>query len=463
MGQYNQFQDCADKWWSIMSRRCPEKDHYAVLGVQPLARPEEIRKAFRILALKNHPDRADGNEELFKEVNEAYEMLSDPLKRTFYDLTRPMPDATREQRGRWAHEAEAAAESAACPSHHSVPRQNWSSRARQPGRRGADEVHAYPLSLEQMYNGFTQTIPVHIRVICQQCKGTGKNPCDPKEKQPHCMMCQGAGGDNRPCAGCGYRSWLGPRQYLGTSGGTGTLATFGEAPLLVVPAVGAALRPGPVVKANDTRCSQCRGMKVVTDSKMTTIVAERGIDKGHRITFEEAANQHPGFISGDLVLVVVEIEPHPRFIRKGHNLVHKRSVSYEEAGRGVSFELLHLDGRTITITMAPGQISSPVTSHIIPCEGMPLYGMPLAKGDLYVIFTIEGALLPEGAPPHLHQNGISLDDFWRMLREHQMPSSERSGYFQAHNEESARTVQAAWRAHTRRRGDANSSYTLPQH
>eukprot|EP00966_Prymnesium_polylepis_P333750 7389173-Prymnesium_polylepis.1 len=83
-----------------MPPRAPpvDKDHYAVLGVQPSARPEEIRKAFRTLALANHPDKAPGNEERFKEINEAHEVLSDPLKRTFYDLTRPMSASTRDER-----------------------------------------------------------------------------------------------------------------------------------------------------------------------------------------------------------------------------------------------------------------------------------------------------------------------------------------------------------------------------
>ena len=389
---------------------CADKDFYAVLGVTPTARLDDVKKAFRALALKHHPDKATGNEELFKAINEAYETLSDPLKRTFYDLSRPMSAATRDERARWAHEAaEAAAESAATPP--SSSEQTWRQRGpRNPGKRGDDEVHAYPMDLEQMYNGYTQTIPVHVRVICPRCGGTGKRAdCEPTD----CAVCHGAGGENAPCPACGYRSWLGPRHYIGAAAGHGTLANYGEAPLPVVPAEGASLRPAPVVSAEDNRCERCRGMQVVTDTKMTTIVAEPGVDKGHRITFEEAANQHPGFVPGDLVLVVVQI-PHARFVRKGANLVHKRSVHYEEAARGFSFELAHLDGRTIKVDIAPGQVSPPVTSHVVPCEGMPLYGSPHIKGDLYVIFSVFGAPpLPEqGGPPPL-----SLDEFWRMLRE----------------------------------------------
>eukprot|EP00966_Prymnesium_polylepis_P208101 4820428-Prymnesium_polylepis.1 len=256
-----------------------------------------------------------------------------------------------------------------------------------------------------MYNGFTQTIPVHVRIICPDCKGTGRRASEAAAAD--CPICHGAGGADAPCEGCGYRNWWGPRVYLAPAGGPGTLAKYGDAPLPVVPAVGAGLRPAPVVSEEDSRCERCRGMKVVTDMRITKIVAEKGVDKGHRITFEEAANQHPGIVPGDLVLVVVEITPHPRFVRKGHNLVHKRAVTHDQAERGVSFELQTLDGRFITVTTAPGQITPPVTSHVIPCEGMPLYGTPHVKGDLYVIFTVEGApRLPEGTLPEL-QNGIS--------------------------------------------------------
>ena len=259
-----------------MARCAPlDKDLYKVLGVQPTARLEEIKKAFRALALKHHPDKETGDEELFKEVNEAYETLSDPLKRTFYDLARPMSTATRDERASWAREAEAAAEAAATPRDSEVPRQSWSPRPRRPGRRGDDEVHAYPLSLEQMYNGFTQTIPVHVRIICPDCDGTGKRASgNCKRDGAECSLCHGAGGSSGPCPECGYRNWLGPRHYIGAPAGAGTLANYGDAPLPVVPAPGAGLRPAPVVKAEDARCERCRGMKVVTESRMTTIVAE---------------------------------------------------------------------------------------------------------------------------------------------------------------------------------------------
>ena len=267
------------------------------------------------------------------------------------------------------------------------------------------------MDLEQMYSGFTQTIPVHVRVICPSCNGTGKRQVVGRE-QAECTLCHGAGGTNAPCPVCGYRNWMGPRRYIGAPAAQGTLANYGEAPLPVLPAEGASLRPAPVVRAEDDRCERCRGMQVVTDTVMTTIVAERGVDKGHRITFEEAANQHPGFVPGDLVLVVVQI-PHARFVRKGANLVHKRSVHYEEAVRGFTFKLAHLDGRTIDVDIAPRQVSPPVTSHVISSEGMPLYGSPHLKGDLYIIFSVDGAPpLPEGGPAQL-----SLDEFWRMLRE----------------------------------------------
>ena len=148
-----------------------------------------------------------------------------------------------------------------------------------------------------------------------------------------------------------------------------------------------------------------------------SLAVQRGIDKGHRITFEEAANQHPGFIPGDLVLVVVQI-PHARFMRKAANLVYKHTVQYEEAACGVSFDLEHLDGRMITITTEPGQLVPPVTSHVIRCEGMPVYGTPHVKGDLYVIFSVVGApSLPEDGSTHSLENKLSLAEFWRMLRE----------------------------------------------
>ena len=155
----------------------------------------------------------------------------------------------------------------------------------------------------------------------------------------------------------------------------------------------------------------------ISQKKLITIVVEKGVDRGGRIIFKEASNEHPGVIPGDLILQITgvctvlgisqckilvffnifliqscmhaaEIGPHPRFIRKQHNLVHQRSVSPEDAAEGFSFSLVHLDQRSISVTAAPGQIRAPVASLIILGEGFPLNENALVKGDLIVICTI---------------------------------------------------------------------------
>ena len=121
----------------------PPPDHYAVLRVSPSAQLDEIKKAFRVLALKSHPDKRGGSEEAFKRVNAAYETLSDPFRRALYDATRPLSRADRSQRARAARAAQQAAEDAACPPASATPPPPpQPHRSQRSGPRGADEVHA---------------------------------------------------------------------------------------------------------------------------------------------------------------------------------------------------------------------------------------------------------------------------------------------------------------------------------
>ena len=307
-----------------------------------------------------------------------------------------------------------------------------------------------------------------------------------------CSKCGGQGLSGQACNECGARNWFGPR-YLSNSQQiciNGTVATLPEN------------RPSnwanepKVLVERETRCRRCDGAKVVHDKSTLTVVVEKGVDVGHRITFEEASNQHPGMIPGDLVLVVVELGTHPRFIRKRHNLVHKRVVSAEEAALGLSFQLEHLDGRKIQVTTTPGQISPPVTSHVIPGEGFPLYDLPLVKGDLIIIFTVEAPVLPRGPgerkalPPssptsHLLSSSSSssslsasassssppsstggagsssrsqLDNFWRLLHRHE-PTEHEQDF--ARKMRAARLFQACWREHRSRSKTKNDAKQSP--
>jgi DnaJ-class molecular chaperone len=153
-----------------------------------------------------------------------------------------------------------------------------------------------------------------------------------------------------------------------------------------------------------------------------------------------------------------EIGPHPRFIRKKHNLVHKRTVTADDAIAGFSFSLLHLDRRRINITAGPGQVTPPVSSLVVPGEGFPLYEQPLVKGDLIVIFVVEGDVLsgrplsslaldgmhiPEGNPQRrLCDAPSSVDALMKQLEAHEETSDER---VLAARTASAQVIQAAWR------------------
>jgi molecular chaperone DnaJ len=192
-------------------------DHYETLGVRSDADAAVIKAAFRALALEHHPDKG-GAAAVFQRVNAAHEELSDPLRRCIYDATRPMPRATREARAAEAaaeRAAEAAAGAGASPSGGdssppppSTEGRAWSQRRpRREGYRGADQVVAFPLTLEQMYNGYVQHLPLQRRVVCPSCRGAGVRPgCT----RAVCELCGGQGAQGRQCESCGMRNWWGP-------------------------------------------------------------------------------------------------------------------------------------------------------------------------------------------------------------------------------------------------------------
>ena len=347
-------------------------------------------------------------------------MLADPLRRCLWDASRPMSSATRRARAAAAaaeqQRTPVGAASAGTPPPPATEGRPWSQRRpRREGRRGIDQVVAYPLTLEQMYNGYVQQLPMERRIICPGCCGSGAKP---GHKLKDCSLCGGEGVQGRQCEECGMRNWWGP-EYVFEGPNRNALVIAGPHGEHIVVPLPNSNKEAPQMELQpcDWRCPQCRGSKLVSQKKLITIVVEKGVDRGDRIVFEEASNEHPGVIPGDLILQITgvctvlgisqckilvffnifliqscmhaaEIGPHPRFIRKQHNLVHQRSVSPKEAAAGFSFSLVHLDQRLISVTAAPGQIRAPVASLIIPGEGFPLNENALVKGDLIVICTI---------------------------------------------------------------------------
>jgi DnaJ family protein A protein 2 len=174
-----------------MFGRAPKKSdntrYYNVLGVSKSASQEELKKAYRKLAIKNHPDKG-GDSEKFKEISQAYEVLSDPEKRDLYDQYGE--DALKEGMGGGG------------ASHNPFDifesffggggGQSFgggSSRGNRRQRRGEDVVHPLKVSLEDLYNGTSKKLSLSRNVLCAKCKGKGSK----SGASSQCSGCQGSG------------------------------------------------------------------------------------------------------------------------------------------------------------------------------------------------------------------------------------------------------------------------------
>ncbi|KAK9727068.1 hypothetical protein RND81_05G256000 [Saponaria officinalis] len=325
--------------------------YYEVLGVSMNSTPEELKKAYKKAAIKNHPDNG-GDPEKFKELTHAYEVLSDPEKREIYDQYGE--DALKEGSGIHYPFDIFSSFFGGNP----FGGGGGSSRGRRQ-RRGEDVIHPLKVSLEDLYGGTTKKLSLSRNVICSKCSGKGS-------KSGASMKCDG-------CQGSGMKVSI---RHLGPS-----MIQQMQHPCNECKGTGETI-------SDKDRCPQCKGDKVVPEKKVLEVVVEKGMQNGQKITFPGEADEAPDTVTGDTVFVLQQKE-HPKFKRKGSDLFFEHTLSLTEALCGVRFVLTHLDGRQLLIKSNPGEVIKPDSFKGIDDEGMPIYQRPFMKGKLYIHFTVE--------------------------------------------------------------------------
>eukprot|EP01120_Amphizonella_sp_Union-15-10_P017274 TRINITY_DN9554_c0_g1_i1.p1 TRINITY_DN9554_c0_g1~~TRINITY_DN9554_c0_g1_i1.p1 ORF type:complete len:229 (-),score=53.99 TRINITY_DN9554_c0_g1_i1:57-743(-) len=142
-----------------------------------------------------------------------------------------------------------------------------------------------------------------------------------------------------------------------------------------------------VIKPQD-RCATCNGEKTVEESKIIEVKIEKGMKQGEKIIFPEESNEEPGYVTGD-VIIVVKQRPHKDFQRSGDHLFIERKITLVEALSGLELTIPHLDGRVLLIKTESGEVIKPGEVREIKNEGMPIRKHPKERGNLYVKFEIE--------------------------------------------------------------------------
>jgi len=340
-----------------------ETEYYDRLGVSPEATISEIKKAYRKMALKLHPDRNPGDktaEEKFKALGEAYDVLSDEKKRKLYDR---YGKKGLEEGGFETRNARDIFSAFFGPGMFGEDDEDAGGP-----RRGDDSVNPLNVTLEDLYNGKKAHMAITRNILCTKCHGTGTKS---GKSRPKCKACNGRG----------------IRVITRTSG------FFSQTQQTYCPDCHGR---GEVVDEKD-KCPSCNGDQVVSDRKILEIVVEPGMKDNQRITFAGESDQAPDMEPGD-VIFVIRTKEHPRFKRSGNDLIMMQSITLVEALTGFEFTFEHLDKRNIVVKSAPEQVVKPGDVMAIPEMGMPVYGRPYTWGRMLVKFNVIFPLFSEVQP-----------------------------------------------------------------
>jgi DnaJ-related protein SCJ1 len=324
------------------------KDFYKALGVPRDASLKQIKKAYRELSLKYHPDKNPGDEaaaQKFVEIGNAYEVLSDDDKRRKYDQFGEEGLKGNQGGGGFGNPFDIFSNFGFGGGGRQEPQE----------RRSPSVEMPFEVTLRDLYVGKEITIGQKKQILCPKCRGTGGK--DPNDVQ-QCPDCRGSGTKV-------YTQQLGPGFMTQTQR---TCDRCGG--------------KGKLVKAT---CPHCKGSKVAMESDTITVDVERGMPDGHKIVFSQEADEIPEHVPGDVTFRIVTL-PHKRFTRNVHDLHTKMTISLLEALVGFSKTFRHLDDHTVTITRdvvtKPGEVIK------VEGEGMPHHNYASQTGDLFVEIAI---------------------------------------------------------------------------
>ncbi len=310
-----------------------EKDYYKVLGVAKTASQEEIKKAYRKLARKYHPDANKGDaeaEERFKEVSEAYDVLSDEKRRKEYDAVRSMPGGFRGQQGGGfpfdlgdlfgqPGGTQTGAGDRLGDLFGGLFGRGRTTGTTRRGRRGADVETEVTLSFGRAMNGVTVPIKLTSEAACNACRGTGaKAGTVPRV----CPNCEGTGHETRNLGSFGFQEPC--RDCRGRG--------------LVV----------------DDPCPVCFGSGRATGTRTIQARIPAGVADGQKIRLKgKGAPGENGGPNGDLY-VNIKVLPHPVFGRSGDNLTLTVPVTFPEAALGAEIRVPTFQGQPVTLRLPEG-------------------------------------------------------------------------------------------------------------
>lgn len=318
-------------------------DYYKVLNCQKGCSEDDLKRSYRKLCLKWHPDRNPNNKEEaeanFKKIARAYEVLSDPVMRSKYDRFGIEGLEGGGERG---------------------------------GGESTEDIQVRcPVTLKEFYNGATKKIPLKLRRTCMGCMGSGGKKGAKIDK---CRKCGGQGI-------CIVMRQMGPMVFQQQAqcpdcDGEGEMIARGQ------------------------RCGDCRGQKVVQEQQKFEVSVEPGMQHGNYQTIPNAAHHKPGHDVGDLQIVFVskdekeEIEDSetPKFERQTPNikdLLVEQEITLSQALSGFELAYKHLDGRIIGIKSPARLVINNGDQFVVQGQGMPDHKRAGEFGNLIIKCSVK--------------------------------------------------------------------------
>lgn len=340
-----------------------KRDYYEILGVTKTSSAEEIKKAYRKVAMQYHPDRNPGDkaaEEKFKEAAEAYEILSDANKRAQYDRYghAGVSGAGRGFGGGmnmddiFSQFGDVFGDDLFGSFFGGGGRGRGGQRAR--GVRGSNLRVKLKLNYEEIANGVTKNIKVKKYTVCNTCGGNGAKD---RNSVQTCATCQGNGQVRKV-----QNTFLGQMQTVATCpdcNGEGTTIT--------------------------SKCGNCKGAGRVYTEETITIDVPAGVQAGMQLSVSGKGNAgERGGSAGDLI-VLIEEETNADLQREGNNVVYDLHISFTDAVFGTNIEVPTIDGRA-KIKIPPGTQSGKIFR--LKGKGFPNVHSQYEKGDQLIHVSV---------------------------------------------------------------------------
>lgn len=337
-----------------MSARPKNTELYELLGISPGATQDEIKSAYRKAALKHHPDKG-GDENMFKKISKANDILSDPERRQQYDRFGIMNDNDGPQGpqgpGFGFNVPFDIGSVFNMFNMNGGPGAQGPGSKRQKGVKAPPKVQKVQLSLSQFYHGHTFDLKFNRQKFCGGCKGSG------------------------------YTS----KEQCGTCGGAGSIAQAVHMGPIVMNSIGPCNMCSGEGQIGKDKCNDCNGTCKSTEEKILKVVVKPGATVGEVLVFEEACSDSHEYLKPGDLHIVLEEAPDDDWKRSGPNLETKITLNLAES----------LVGCIVRLTENPS--NEPVTVHIrsgtINADKLcfPGHGMPAGSGhgNLYVVVHVQ--------------------------------------------------------------------------